>query len=225
LVSKELFKEDNKDILVIQDQIKNMEQCLLKDEENIDSALDASNMDAAKTLSAKHCLNLQHYFKFHAALVTLYQHKIQKLEDSQGDGPINLSQKGQIAKEMKVMEDICCIGLKAGGDGDHVESVRDMNIFADLLLNFEEKCPLLHSVLETLLVTDSRRRVHKTAEYKLTCGVNALALLLSVRNQRCKNDVRLLLGLVCITYGAGKQLMNLLNAIGLTPHWDTLYVL
>ena len=50
----------NKDILVIQDQIKNMEECLLKDK-NIASAVDASNMDLAKTLSAKHCLNFQHY--------------------------------------------------------------------------------------------------------------------------------------------------------------------
>ena len=60
MVSKELFKDDNKDILVIQDQIKNMEECLLKDE-NIASAVDASNMDLAKTLSAKHCVNFQHY--------------------------------------------------------------------------------------------------------------------------------------------------------------------
>ena len=88
--------------------------------------------------------------------------------------------------------------------------------------NFEDKCPLLHNVLETLLVTDYRKRTHKTQEYKIMCGVNALALLLSVRNQKCKNEIRLLLGLVCITYGAGKQFINLLNAIGLTPHWDSL---
>ena len=61
MVSKELFKDDNKDILVIQDQIKNMEElCLLKDE-NFASAVDTSNMDLAKTLSAKHCLNFQDY--------------------------------------------------------------------------------------------------------------------------------------------------------------------
>jgi hypothetical protein len=61
MVSEELFKDDNKDILVIQDQIKNMEElCLLK-YENFASAVDASNMDLAKTLSAKHCLNFQHY--------------------------------------------------------------------------------------------------------------------------------------------------------------------
>jgi hypothetical protein len=38
MVSKELFKDDNKDILVIQDQIKNMEECLLNDK-NIASAV------------------------------------------------------------------------------------------------------------------------------------------------------------------------------------------
>jgi hypothetical protein len=103
MVSKELFKDDNKRILVIQDQIKNIEECLLKDE-NIASAVDASNMDLTKTLSAKHCLNFQHYFKFHAAFVTLYQQKMQKLQDSQGDDTINLSQKEQIAKEMKVLQ-------------------------------------------------------------------------------------------------------------------------
>ncbi|CAB4039714.1 Hypothetical predicted protein, partial [Paramuricea clavata] len=79
-----------------------MEECLLKDG-NVASAVDASKMDLAKTLSAKHCLNFEHYYKFHAALVTLYQHKMQKLQDSQEDGAINLSQKEQIAKEMKVL--------------------------------------------------------------------------------------------------------------------------
>ena len=61
MVSKELSKDDNEDILVIQDQIKNMEECLLKVKILLPSAVDASNMDLAKTLSAKHCLNFQHY--------------------------------------------------------------------------------------------------------------------------------------------------------------------
>ena len=93
-----------------------------------------------------------------------------------------------------------------------------------LLEKFEEKCPLLFDLLQTLLVTDHRKRVHKTLEYKLTCGVNTLALLLSVKNQKFNNDIRLLFGLTCITFGAGKQFVNLLNAIGLSPHWDTLCV-
>ena len=56
----------------------------------------------------------------------------------------------------------------------------------------------------------------------MKCGTNALALLLSVRNQKFNNDVRLVFGLLCITYVAGKQFINLLHKIGLTPHWDTM---
>ena len=74
---------------MIQDQIKNMEECLLKDE-NIASAVYASNMDLAKTLSAKHCLNFQIISNsMQRCMVTLYQQKMQKLRDSQGDGTVN----------------------------------------------------------------------------------------------------------------------------------------
>jgi hypothetical protein len=59
----------------------------------------------------------------------------------------------------------------------------------------------------------------------MTCGVNTLVLLLSARNQKFGNDIRLLFGLLSVTYGAGKQYINMLNSIGLTPHWDTMYVL
>ena len=64
-------------------------------------------------------------------------------------------------------------------------------------------------------------RRSKTPEYKLKCGVNALALLLSVRNKKFTNDVRLLFGLLCASYGAGKQFINMLNAVGLSSHWNT----
>jgi hypothetical protein len=80
-----------------------MEECLLKDE-NIASAVYASNMDLAKTLSAKHCLNFQIISNsMQRCMVTLYQQKMQKLQDSHGDGTVNLSQNEQIAKEMKVL--------------------------------------------------------------------------------------------------------------------------
>ena len=96
--------------------------------------------------------------------------------------------------KVKEMEKRCCFGLKS----DDLQSVLNQEIFSDLVDRFEEKCPLLHGVLQTLLVTDSKKRVYKTPTYKLTCGVNALCLLPSVKNQKCKNDIRLLLGLVCV---------------------------
>ena len=61
------------------------------------------------------------------------------------------------------------------------QDVFDSKVFDDLLSNFNEKYALLHSILQTLLVTDQRKRVYKSPEYKLTCGVFALSLLLRVR--------------------------------------------
>ena len=43
-----------KDMLVIQEQISETEQCLVKDEENIVSALNDNNLDLAKTHLTKH---------------------------------------------------------------------------------------------------------------------------------------------------------------------------
>ena len=112
---------------------------------------------------------------------------------------------------------------KFESDGD-IECFNNERVLPKLLEDIEKKCPLIFSILQTLLVADVRKRVHKTPEHKLKCGVNALALLLSVGNQKFSNDVRLLFGLLCISYGAGKQFINMLNAIGLSPHWDTMYV-
>ena len=106
-------------------------------------------------------------------------------------------------------------------DGDISQSIND-GLFQRLLENVKDMCPLIYSILKFLLVSDTRKRVHKSPDYKMKCGTNALALLLSVRNQKFNNDVRLVFGLLCISYGAGKQFVNLLHKIGLTPHWDTM---
>ena len=89
------------------------------------------------------------------------------------------------------------------------QDVLDSKVLDDLLSNFNEKYALLHSSLQALMVTGQRKRVYKSPEYKLTCSVLALSLLLRVRNEKCENGVQLLLGLVCVTFGACKQLMYL----------------
>ena len=73
-------------------------------------------------------------------------------------------------------------------------NVLSMNEFSPNCLKMLERCPLIFNILQTLLVAVVRKRVHKTSEHKLKCDVNALALLLSVRNQKFSNDVRLLFG-------------------------------
>ena len=121
------------------------------------------------------------------------------------------------------MKEMCRLQLSMKKDTG-AQDVFDSKVLDDLLTNFNEKYALLHSILQTLLVTDQRKRVYKSPEYKLNCDVLALSLLLRVRNEKCKNGGRLLLGLLCVTFGACKQLMYLFNPIRLTPHWDSMYV-
>ena len=111
------------------------------------------------------------------------------------------------------MKETCGLQLSMKKDTG-ARDVFDSEVFDDLLSNFNEKYALLHSILQTLLVTDQRKRVYKSPEYKLTCGVLALTLLPRVRNEKCKNGVRLLLGLVCVAFGACKQLN-----VPFQPHW------
>ena len=49
MASKELFAKDSKNILIIQEQINEIGQCLVQYEENIVSALNDNNVDLAKT--------------------------------------------------------------------------------------------------------------------------------------------------------------------------------
>ena len=218
-VSKELFSDTSKEISELQKQVADVEQTVLTEWESLVGELSADNIDQAKIYALKYESKLAQFIDLSALLVKLYQDEINKLQKLNLDDKMNDVQKKQISAEVKHLERLCSLGLRTDGD---VECYISERIFPQLLENVEEHCPLLYSILQTLLVSDARKRIHKTPEYKLKCGVNALALLLSVRNQKFSNDVRLLFGLLCASHGAGKQFINMLNAVGLSSHWDTM---
>ena len=97
-------------------------------------------------------------------MVALYEQKIKKLKDNQEEVQISNFQKLQMEREMKELEEMCEFGLRKS---NKTGTVINEKIFYNLVQNFEDKCPLLHNVLETLLVTDCRKRIHKTQEYKI----------------------------------------------------------
>lgn len=196
-----------------------METCLLNQWEMVQKALHEGNVHEANIAALKYRSDLEHYFELNSGMVKLYENDIEKLEMRQSEDPLSTSQKEQILNEVKELECLCSIGLKLDGD---ISQAVDDGLFRRLLENVKDTCPLIYSILQCLLVSDTRKRVHKSPDYKMKCGINALALLLSVRNQKFNNDVRLVFGLLCISYGAGKQFVNLLHKIGLTPHWDTM---
>ena len=95
-------------------------------------------------------------------------------------------------------------------------------IFKNFGDDVKDKCLFLHSILEALFVTiHHERNMHKTNEKKILCAHHALAFLYNVRKSNCCNDFSLLFGLLCVSYGAGKQFINILRSLGLSLHCDT----
>ena len=97
------------------------------------------------------------------------------------------------------------------------------SLFNEFVDAVKERCPFLRNIVETLVVTNAtERNVLKTNEQKVLCGHHALALLLNVRNSKCMNDFPLLFGLLCVSYGAGKQCINMLQSTGISLHYGSL---
>lgn len=221
-VFKELFAAEDTDLTHLRQQVMQEESQLVEEWNTLREALNEGDTSQVNMRVLSYQAKQERFLKLNSAVMQIYSKKIDTLKQENAEDRVSDSQKSQLKKEIKELERLCCIGLRKDGDIQHVINER---VFPSLLENFEDTCPLIYSVIHTLLVSDMRHRVHKSPKYKMTCGINALTLLLSVRNQKIGNDVRLLFGLLCITYGAGKQFINMLNAIGLTPHWDTMYVL
>ena len=53
-------------------------------------------------------------------------------------------------------------------------------------------------------------------------GQYTLSLLMSLKNSHCQNDVTLVFTIMLLAHGAGTRLVNMLNQIGVTIHWNTL---
>lgn len=92
-----------------------------------------------------------------------------------------------------------------------------------VLEHIQEQCPLIVSAIESLVVTDNTNwNAIKTEHYKKLCASQFLAVLLNIRNSRAVNDFVFLFGILCISFGAGKQMINMLSKLGLSVQWDTL---
>ena len=189
---------------------------------SIRQAINEQDIDQVKLATVNYQSSLELYMKLNSTIIQLYCKEIDTLKYQSIEDTITSSQKEQLKREFKALESLCTLGLHE----DEISDTLHEEVFSRLLEQFEETCPLIYSVLHTLLLSgfDLRQRVHKTPRYKMTCGVHNLVLLLSVRNQKFGNYISLLFGLLSVTYGAGKQFINMLHSIGLTPHWDTKYM-
>ncbi|XP_066263266.1 uncharacterized protein [Branchiostoma lanceolatum] len=157
--------------------------------------------------------------KLVSTLVRLYKEHAESLtEQSKSGYHLSLEQRTKLSEEMKRFENMVNLGVR-----DRVIDDVPETFFGQLAESLEERCPLIHSILWTLVVTDrSASNKLKTNAVKLKSATHALCGLLDLRSSRANNDVSILFGLVAVSYGAGKQFVSLLQHLGLSESWDTL---
>ncbi|XP_078621279.1 uncharacterized protein LOC144887753 [Branchiostoma floridae x Branchiostoma japonicum] len=157
--------------------------------------------------------------KLVSTLVRLYKEHAESLNEHMKSGyHLSLEQRTRLSEEMKKFESMVNLGVR-----DRVIDEVPETFFSHLAESLHESCPLIHSILWTLIVTDrSSKNKLKTDAVKLKSATHALCGLLDLRSARASNDVSILFGLVAVSYGAGKQFVSLLQHLGLSESWDTL---
>ena len=147
-------------------------------------------------------------------LINIYKREIVKLG--------NDSQKNTVKSEMKVLEDICDTNIRGSSVHD-ASSTINVTLFKDILEAVNEKCPLIYDMVKTLVISNPvSRNLLKTNTHKMLCGLHMLGVISNIRNSKTRNCFPLIFGLLCISFGAGKQFIDMLQSMGLSLSWKSM---
>jgi hypothetical protein len=141
----------------------------------------------------------------------IYQKKLQFM--CEHDKKLTGSERNQLEDESEKLSKIVNLGVRSGENDAEIEI--NSAVFQRLKVNFEKDFPLLTEIVQILFPGDSFDRKEKGA-------IHALSLLVSLKNRQCRNDITLIFTLMLVSFGAGCRMVNMLNKIGVTIHWDTL---
>ena len=122
------------------------------------------------------------------------------------------SDKAKLSADVETISGCVNIGLRSG-DCDTEVLLQD-NIFETLVERVSQDCPFLYDIVKCIFPTDNER--------KNKGSVHALSLLMSLKKCHCQNDITLVFTIMLVAHGSGARLVNMLNRIGVTIHWNTL---
>ena len=154
-----------------------------------------------------------------AGLIRLYEQELIKLKKEESCD-LTPSQIAQLKVELDEFERLCNMGVRSQF-GMEKFSLHD-NLLGDLTDRVKVKCPLITSMLNALVTSETDRNNMRTNAAKFMDATHALNFLLNIKSRHNKNDFALLFGLMAISYGAGKQFIKMLHSMGLSLQWETL---
>ena len=109
-------------------------------------------------------------------------------------------------------------------DEDDLELMIGEMYFDNLATDVERQCPMLTEIVK-LLVTgkrDERNTGKKAPEFKFKSAVQVLLALDDIRSQKTKSDFSTLFGLLLMSRGAGKTMLDALEPFGLCKSYNFL---
>ena len=155
-------------------------------------------------------------------LINAYESEISRLKMEGSHDQLSKRQKSTIREEMKVLERLYDTNIRDGSSQEAYDSVSP-HLFKEFTEEVQERCPLIHEVIETLVISNQQERnVYKTNSHKILCGLQSLAFMVNIRNSKARNSFPLLFGLLCVSYCASKQFTDMLQSMGLSIHWNTM---
>ncbi len=137
-------------------------------------------------------------------------------------GLLTISEKNAITGEVEKMRAILNIGLRSKGVVD-IGEMFDPMLFSKLVHKVQQQCPTIANILEQLVISrNTSRNTLKTADMKMKASIHLLASLMDVRDQHAGNDIPILFGLVCLCYGAGPSMIQIMQHLGLSESFQVL---
>ena len=92
----------------------------------------------------------------------------------------------------------------------------DPSLFQNLLGKVKSQCPTLNILEQLVLPSNAACSIRKTPDMKMKAAIHLLASVLDVRDENSRNDIPILFGLLCLSFGVGPSLITVLQHLGLT---------
>ena len=132
-------------------------------------------------------------------------------------GILSISERQSIQSEIQRVKHICDLRVRDKKNTRDLMQFLDPSLFQNLLGKVKSQCPTLINILEQLVLSsNAARSIKKTPDMKMKAAIHLLASVLDVRDQNARNDIPILFGLLCLSFGAGPSLITVLQHLGLT---------
>lgn len=132
------------------------------------------------------------------------------------------TQKKALEMELKCLEDLAQFGIRDLEDEDDLTVLIGELCFDKLAENVQMHCPLVTDIVKCLTSTPrlGRNTGKKDEMFKFKSGLQLIQALQTIRSQKVNSDFSTMFGLLLVSYGAGKTMLDMLEPFGLCKSYN-----